>query len=705
MNDNNNFPRNSKSNNKLPESWGNSNNGDTKASPWENKPKTTAWENSHQTSPWGNTNNNSESRSSKPKGVNTENVNAAINKFAGMAKRAGEKAVSAAADVTKNAADYAKSDEAAEKMNAVKNKAQAFASGAGSKLSDIKNKASDKISEHRNKVNSSDEKISAADEYDTAENNDVLSDENVHHNIEEYAHEANNSIAADDTSFKDDTNEKRLPAPVRSSTAYKKEAQGYGAFPYDSQNRNYQQPQSPVPPQSSTPSYVVQTQKTSPILIIVIIVLVLIVGVLAGMFFMLNRKENNEPAGSDSVVSEVLENSEVLEESENSEESKESIIEETNNDHEETTVADQYTSDEVSAMFSAYIAENPDPNRTYDNSDYGYALIDLNSDGKQELLISSGENDEGIPMLQAAYAINNNKLKQLWISDLRTYGQLCEDNYIYASYIYGQGHGVTIYKYSSNGSLNTIEIIEYNASTGSDKALHNESEISQSEATRILAKYKPIKFESKPLKINIQTPTAAPTEKETEKNKIPSEYKGYENIENAPADMQFYIGNNVATGYVATESTPLNMRAGAGKDYKVTHEIPRGSAVEIIGANSEWYYVKYFTGGAGAFAVDFYGYVSRQYISSTPVVIETVDVYPCKSLGRLNTQGLGVAGFATSYVVDGGEVSEIRHRLGDGWHVTAVNWCYFKEILWYELYDSDDGDYYGWVDANYIDFY
>ncbi len=26
-------------------------------------------------------------------------------------------------------------------------------------------------------------------------------------------------------------------------------------------------------------------------------------------------------------------------------------------------------------------------------------------------------------------------------------------------------------------------------------------------------------------------------------------------------------------------------------------------------------------------------------------------------------------------------------------------------ITWYELYDTDDGDYYGWVDGNYINFY
>lgn len=83
--------------------------------------------------------------------------------------------------------------------------------------------------------------------------------------------------------------------------------------------------------------------------------------------------------------------------------------------------------------------------------------------------------------------------------------------------------------------------------------------------------------------------------------------------------------------------------------------------------------------------------------------IAAVDVYSCNYLGVINTHGLGVAGFATSYVVGGGEVQEVRHRLGD-WHVKAVRYCTSKDILWYELYDSEDGDYYGWVDAEYIDF-
>lgn len=87
----------------------------------------------------------------------------------------------------------------------------------------------------------------------------------------------------------------------------------------------------------------------------------------------------------------------------------------------------------------------------------------------------------------------------------------------------------------------------------------------------------------------------------------------------------------------------------------------------------------------------------------TSPATEIVKVYPCNYLGVINTHGLGVTGFATSYVVDGGAVEEVRHRLGD-WHVKAVRYCNSKDVLWYELYDSEDGDYYGWVDAEYIDF-
>lgn len=73
--------------------------------------------------------------------------------------------------------------------------------------------------------------------------------------------------------------------------------------------------------------------------------------------------------------------------------------------------------------------------------------------------------------------------------------------------------------------------------------------------------------------------------------------------------------------------------------------------------------------------------------------------------GQINCHGGTVAGFTTDYVVNGGAVGKVRNSLGDKWHVTAKNTCDNYGVTWYELWDSDDGDYYGWVDSNYIDFY
>ena len=73
--------------------------------------------------------------------------------------------------------------------------------------------------------------------------------------------------------------------------------------------------------------------------------------------------------------------------------------------------------------------------------------------------------------------------------------------------------------------------------------------------------------------------------------------------------------------------------------------------------------------------------------------------------GQINCHSGTVAGFTTDYVVNGGSVGTVRSSLGDTWHVTAKNSCTNYGVVWYELWDSDDGDYYGWVDSNYIDFY
>ncbi len=105
---------------------------------------------------------------------------------------------------------------------------------------------------------------------------------------------------------------------------------------------------------------------------------------------------------------------------------------------------------------------------------------------------------------------------------------------------------------------------------------------------------------------------------------------------------------------------------------------------------------------------DYYGWVDSGYINFdvshiTPPQSKSVTVTPCNLSGKINTYGGTVAGFSSTYVVDGGSAILVRASLGD-WNVTAVNTCYSMGITWYELYDADDGDYYGWVDASYISF-
>lgn len=73
--------------------------------------------------------------------------------------------------------------------------------------------------------------------------------------------------------------------------------------------------------------------------------------------------------------------------------------------------------------------------------------------------------------------------------------------------------------------------------------------------------------------------------------------------------------------------------------------------------------------------------------------------------GQINCHGETVAGFTTDYIVNGGAAGKVRNSLGDKWHITAKNVCDNYGVTWYELWDSDDGDYYGWVDSSYIDFY
>ena len=87
-------------------------------------------------------------------------------------------------------------------------------------------------------------------------------------------------------------------------------------------------------------------------------------------------------------------------------------------------------------------------------------------------------------------------------------------------------------------------------------------------------------------------------------------------------------------------------------------------------------------------------------LQSLTVAANDITSHPAKG----EVSGNGVYGYTTDYVCNGGPMQE-EHAVQNGWHITAKNTYYAYGILWYECWDTDDGDYYGWIDANYLSFY
>ena len=115
--------------------------------------------------------------------------------------------------------------------------------------------------------------------------------------------------------------------------------------------------------------------------------------------------------------------------------------------------------------------------------------------------------------------------------------------------------------------------------------------------------------------------------------------------------------------------------------------------------DSEWYYTEY-GGEKGYVYADYVNYYGDTYYQGS---LKYTSISHRK--GEISCHGDIVPGYSTSYIVNGGAVAKERNSLGDTWHVTAKNACQSYGKSWYELWDSDDGDYYGWVDEEHIYFY
>ncbi len=190
-----------------------------------------------------------------------------------------------------------------------------------------------------------------------------------------------------------------------------------------------------------------------------------------------------------------------------------------------------------------------------------------------------------------------------------------------------------------------------------------------------------------------EPPTEAPTEKPTEKKT--------EKVTEKPKETKPKEENYVSIGYgeVDVTSAGLYMRHVCDLDAEWVILVPDGTILELFDCGDpDWYYTEY-DGEKGFVYADYVNYYGDFYPN-----IHTRSTFENR-YGEIYCHGDIVPGYSTKYIFTGGDVSMERSSLGDTWHITAKNTYYAYGKTWYEVWDTDDGDYYGWVDEGHIKFY
>lgn len=222
--------------------------------------------------------------------------------------------------------------------------------------------------------------------------------------------------------------------------------------------------------------------------------------------------------------------------------------------------------------------------KTYYGSPF-YGFYDINGDGIDEIIILY--NDVADTSCELYIYNGSSYINQKPDDNKGLWGgiSICLDKHYILSHKMGGGEGYDYYELMSDNTLKKIDELSYYVGNYS----RNGSAISESEYNSIINTYNSLNW------IDLSQ------KRQDENSDINS--------------TLYYEGDSVRVGIVATDSSGLNMREGPGTNYARKLEIPKGESVTILGENNEWYYVKWTTYAAGANQnIDYYGYVSRQYI-------------------------------------------------------------------------------------------
>ena len=743
MDDRNNIWNNN--NNQLPDGWGGSNLPDN----WGNQ------------STGINSNDRPETNSSNSNHNNNNPVD--LNNFAvkaksglGMLSGAAHKVGDAAKSAAGNAVDFAKSDEVKERINTVKNKADSLTEKAkiseNSSLSEIPEEENTYIdldnTSSIDTLETSDDTILAEQATDALENTytpePVISDNSdtvvlpesptiEKQKAAQQPHEQppiQQSNYTDKTQYTGSYNTPSQPHDTSyqtQNTPPPTQYQNYSPPP----QYNYNAPQ-PVQQQSDFQRYQ-EPKKSNAIAILLAAIVILLLGIaVIGVLFLLKGRKT-EPA-IDSSVSAVVTTESNEDKTATVAETEDTTTESDEKEATEESASDKKSSQIVAALskeevYSKYLEvingmEFIPPHRGF--------LTDLNGDGINEMIIPDVSD-----MTYKLYYCDGNSVKShrfggfMALDNFEMYNVdgdngkkyvYYRDNYSYKS---SQGYfsmddmsEIDIFlNFSSAGSGTADWKISYNGTEKFAEGTDNVSKVygeTKNCYSKILESFKKYGFGiSDSSKYNSidglyyddlvkklggtpkQEATKAAAPKATASISVePQSING-----NGTCLLMTVNGNYSYYTYeiYADCEGQKNTLRKSGTSYDKSYTYEDGSTV----SNFVFYVTPYNADGIAGerTSMNYNGPMSLPP-SNTSVITS------CTKYGTIySPSGNKVDGLTRSYLIDGGAATYERHDLTHGWHVTAVNQYFDGSSYWYELYDSDDGDYYGWVAAGNISFY
>lgn len=328
----------------------------------------------------------------------------------------------------------------------------------------------------------------------------------------------------------------------------------------------------------------------------------------------------------------------------------------------------------------------------YSVFEIGYALYDLNGDNTPELIVSAGNND--IYSIDNGTAVN---LTPFWGGNMVNGILLYDSGNIGMTSISGNGEGgTTFYRYSRGKELEKVDSVSFALSATDTVYYHDGKEIPRDEYDKLIAANgKEISVSSTPV-TDIAEINSLISASNAPKPSISAQLI----VEQGLQGVSIYLNVSGDYSYYTYDSYEY------GPNSSVTPSPSRGSS------SDSQIYITGFDGGVSKVIVNVTPYnsngvagdmVSASYIRESS---NTNAITSCTKYGKIySPSGSKVDGLTKSYLIDGGSATYERHDLTDGWHIVAVNQYYDGSVYWYELYDADDGDYYGWVNQDNVSFY